>query len=72
MLLQTSVVAMALNGTKQVLQMVQGSTQQVDCLSSADAYVTPLESSLVDIANVFQENRVSSLNSTKTNVCLNS
>jgi len=53
-------VTTALNGQRQVLQMQKGTTEQVECLSSADAYISTSDS-FVDVANIFQQKHVCSI-----------
>jgi len=50
---QTSVISVTLNGEKRRLQMEGGTSEQVDCLSNADAYVPSADLS-TNVAAVLQ------------------
>lgn len=46
-------MAAVLNGEKKKLRMERGTSQQVDCLTNADAYV-PAENSNMDLSTLLQ------------------
>lgn len=46
-------MAAVLNGEKKKLRMERGTSQQVDCLANADAYV-PAENSNMDLSTLLQ------------------
>lgn len=56
-LCQTSVISVTLNGEKRKLKMDDGTSEQVDCLSNADAYVPSVDLS-TDVVAVLQQCQV--------------
>jgi len=54
---QTSVISETLNGKKRKLKMDGGTSDQVDCLSNADAYVPSADMS-TDVASILQYRQV--------------
>ena len=55
--MQTSVISVTLNGERRKLKMHDGTSEQVDCLSNADAYVPSADLS-TDVAAVLQHHQV--------------
>ena len=47
-------ISVTLNGEKKKLKMIDGTSEQVDCLSNADAYVPTADLS-TDVAAVLQQ-----------------
>jgi len=55
------VISVTLNGEKRKLKMEGGTSEQVDCLSNADAYVPSADLS-TDVAAVLQYCQVTTIN----------
>ena len=54
---QTSVISVTLNGERQKLQMTGGTSEQVDCLCNADAYMPSADLS-TDVAAALLHSQV--------------
>jgi len=54
---QTSVISVTLNGEKKRLKMEGGTSEQVDCLSNANAYVPSADLS-TNVAAILQQCQV--------------